>query len=103
MSRYATSTDRPGICVSPGPSRTSRSTTIVKANVPTNVPTASWLRRSSSSARTIRGENCPIASWTTTSVTVSTSVVSETSEVAKVLSTVWTTEALPVTPSPMSP
>ncbi|MDX6684514.1 MAG: hypothetical protein QOF86_642 [Baekduia sp.] len=45
---------------------------MAKMKVVKNRPMAAWLRRSSSRARTIRGENCPMASCTATSVTVST-------------------------------
>jgi hypothetical protein len=70
--------------------------------VAANRPMASWLGRSSSSERTIRGENWPMASCTTTSATVSTRVVIDTIEVAKVLRADSTALGPPVRPEGIS-
>jgi hypothetical protein len=58
-----------------------RSEKTVNVKVAPKTAIASWSPRSSSRARTIRGENCPIASCTATSVTVSTIDVSVTTAV----------------------
>jgi len=57
---------------------------------------ASWLRRSLSSAVTMRGENCPMTSCTVTMVTVSTRLPSVNVEVAIELSTFCTEVGPPV-------
>ncbi len=90
----------PGKIVTPGTAAPAvvsiaRSDTTAKLNVAPNTAIASWSPRSSSSARTIRGENCPIASCTATSVTVKTVVVSGTTAEAMVVKIDCASAALP--------
>jgi hypothetical protein len=72
-----------------------RSEKTVNVKVAPKTAIASWSPRSSSRARTIRGENCPIASCTATSVTVSTIDVSVTTAVAIVVRIDCASAALP--------
>jgi hypothetical protein len=67
----------------------------VNVKVAPQTAITSWSPRSSSRARTIRGENCPIASCTATSVTVSTVDVSVTTAVAIVVRMDCASAALP--------
>jgi hypothetical protein len=94
----AVRTVTPGTALPPAPVSIARSEKIAKVKVEAKTAIASWSPRSSSKARTIRGENCPIASCTATSVTVSTSDVNVTTAVATVASTACASAALPTIP-----
>ena len=74
---------------------TARSEKTANVKVAPKTAIAIWSPRSSSRARTIRGENCPIASCTATSVTVSTIDVSVTTAVAIVVRIDCASAALP--------